>query len=338
MKPQVLFAISKSMFSKIFDEEDFARLVERVTVLPNEPSVELPETITADWIKDNISQAEILLTGWSTPGPLTAEILDNAKNLKIVVHSAGSVKYLVNDDFFSRGLRICNTRSALAKGVAETTLGMIIASLKLFMPCAEQIKQGNWRVSELIDKVLEPYKITVGVVAMSEVGKNLLTLLKAFEVEKIVYDPYVDEQMVAQFGAKKVELDELCRSSDAIAICAPSTPQTRHMFSSKQFAMMKPHARIINTSRGALIDESALIENLRAGRFYALVDVTDPEPPAEDSPLRTLPNCHLLPHIAGHVNNGCKRQGRLAVDEILRFVDTGNVEWEVTADAISRMA
>ncbi len=335
---RVLVGMYRSMFQTIFDEKDIARLNGKVEIIPENPQESLPEQMSLDWIKENIDDAEILITGWGTPGKIGAELLDKAKNLKLIVHSAGSIKYLISDDFFGKGVRICNTRSALALGVAETTLAMLIASLKLFMPCADEIRKGNWRVPKLIHDILELYGITVGVVAMSEVGKHLLRLLEPFEVRKIVYDPYADKQVIEDFGAEKVELDELCRLSDAIAICAPSTPQTRGMFSREQFAMMKPSVRIINTARGALIDEAALIENLKEGRFYALLDVTEPEPPAKDSPLRKLPNCHLLPHIAGHLNNGCKRQGRLAVDEIIRFVETGQLEWEVTSEAISRMA
>ncbi len=335
---RVLIGISKSMFKRIFDENDIARLSGKVQLIPNNPPESLPEEITHDWIKTHIGQADILITGWSTPGPLTKKILDEAQNLKLVVHSAGSVKHLVIDEFFNRGLRICNTRNALARGVAETTLAMLISSLKLFLPCAERIKTGQWRVPELVDNILELYNITIGVIAMSEVGKYLLKLLEPFEIRKLVYDPYADSETVKSFGAEKTELNDLCQQSDAIAICAPSTPQTRHMFGKEQFAIMKPHARIINTSRGALIDESALIDTLRSGRLYAFLDVTDPEPPAEDSPLRKLPNCHLLPHIAGHINNGCKRQGRLAVDELLRFIESGKLEWEVTPEALARMA
>ncbi len=335
---RILIGMYRHMFSKIFDPSDIARLEGKAQIIPEHPYENLPEKITENWIKQNISQADILITGWGTPAPLTTDILDEAKNLKLVVHSAGSVKHLINEDFFRRGLRICNTRNALARGVAETTFALVIASLKLFFPCSDQTKLGNWRVPEITDNILEPYKITVGVIAMSEVGKYLLKLLEPFEIKKLVYDPYADEKLAAEFGAEKVRLDELLKLSDAIAVCAPSTPETRHMLSNQQFEIMKPHARIINTSRGAIIDESALIENLRKGRFYAILDVTDPEPPAQDSPLRQLPNCHLLPHIAGHVNNGCKRQGQLAVDEIIKFIETGNPQWEVTENVLHRMA
>ncbi len=334
---KALFAIDRAMFARIFAPSDVKKLKEKIDAIPADPGSELPGEMTIDWIASNIDSAEILITGWGTP-KLTSELLDSAKNLKAIVHSAGSIKYLIPEDFFSRGIKIANVRHALARGVAETTLAMIIASMKMFMPLSRAVREDSkWRDCEWKDWIIEPYQITVGVVALSEVGKHLLDLLKSFQIDRIVYDPYAAEETIASYGARKVELDELCRNSDVISICAPSTPQTRHMFGREQFAMMKPRARIINTSRGALIDEDALIENLQAGRFNAFLDVTDPEPPADDSPLRTLPNCYLLPHIAGHVNNGCLRQGRLAVDEVLQFAEKSSLTWAVAKDALARM-
>jgi len=100
---------------------------------------------------------------------------------------------------------------------------------------------------------------------------------------------------------------------------------------------MKPGGRLINTSRGALIDEQALGESLEAGRLYAMLDVTDPEPPALDSLLRTSPYVTLTPHIAGHAANGKKRQGRLVVEEIKRYLAEGRFQWQVTHDSLQRM-
>jgi len=334
----VLFGIDRKMFHRVFDPADVARGTGKLAWIPPNPSADLPETISLNWIEDRITEAEVLITGWGTPA-LTEDLLDRAKKLRLVLHSAGSVKHLLTPTFFQRGLTIGNARAALARGVAETALGMIIASAKMFPPMMEATRKGAWHGSgEYHDWVLELYNVTIGVVGLSEVGKNLLRLLRPFEdTQRILYDPYATPEAVASHGAKKVELADLCRRSDIIVLCAPATPQTHHMIGAEQFRLMKPRVRLVNPARGSLVDEAVLIEYLRAGKLTAFLDVTDPEPPAADNPLRSLPNCFLTPHIAGAVNNGVKRQGRLVVDELLKYLSEGTIQWKVRAEDLSRM-
>jgi phosphoglycerate dehydrogenase-like enzyme len=331
-----LTAVPKSTFTDCFDTKSVNRIQKLVTLMPDNPLRELPEAITPDWLLQNIGQAEILITGWGTP-PLTDKIIQKAPNLKAIVHSAGSVKYLVPASAFERNIAVTNARHALARGVAETTLGLIITSAKMVFPLNQQVRNGGWFTEPFSSWTKELYQITVGVIAASEVGKQLLKLLENFEVDRIVYDPYADEKTIESFGARKVGLNELCSTSDVIAVCAPSTPETFHMIGRKQFKQMKEGVRLINTARGALIDEEALSEQLREGKLYAMLDVTEPEPPAAESLLRRSPYVTLTPHIAGHAANGKKRQGRLVADEIEKFLADGRFAWQVSAESLKRM-
>jgi phosphoglycerate dehydrogenase-like enzyme len=333
---QALIAVPKSTFHQCFDPKDVSRLSEKVTVVPESPFDALPDQITPDWISSRIDPAEILITGWGTP-PLTDQIINRAGKLRAIVHSAGSVKSLVPPVAYQKGIAVANVRHALARGVAETALGMIIASSKMFFPLINETQKGYWRDAQRVDWVLELYQIKIGIIGASEVGKHLLDLLKSFEIDRIVYDPYASQESLNAFGAKKVELNELCSACDIIVVCAPSTPETFHMLGRSQFQLMKNRVRLINPARGSLIDETALAEALATGRLFAILDVTDPEPPAVDSPLRKSPNCVLTPHIAGHVNNGCRRQGRLLVDEVLRFLSEGKFAWQVSPETLTRM-
>jgi phosphoglycerate dehydrogenase-like enzyme len=331
-----LSAIPKSVFSDCFDTKSVDRLRKLVTLIPNDPFCELPDPITPAWISRFIGQAEILLTGWGTP-PLSDSIIHNAPNLKAIVHSAGSVKTLIPPSVFERKIAVTNARHALARGVAETTLGLIIASAKMIVPLSRQVQQGGWFTEPFKSWTKELYELKVGVIAASEVGKQLLRLLENFEVHRLVYDPYTDEKTIESFGAWKVGLNDLCSTCDVIAVCAPSTPETYHLLGRDQFKLMKDGVRLINTARGAIIDEEALAESLRAGRLYAMLDVTDPEPPAAESILRTSPYVTLTPHIAGHAANGKKRQGKLVVDEIEKFLVEGRFNWQVTREGLARM-
>jgi phosphoglycerate dehydrogenase-like enzyme len=333
---QALIAVPKSTIHQCFDPADIRRLAEKVTVFPESPFDALPDQITPDWISSRIDQAEILITGWGTP-PLTDEIINRAGKLRAIAHSAGSVKSLVPPAAYKKGIAVANVRHALARGVAETTLGMIIASVKMFFPLSKETEKGRWRDAPGVEWVMELYKIKIGIIGASEVGKHLLELLKPFEVERLVYDPYATQETLNTFGARKVELNELCSTCDVIVLCAPSIPETYHMIGRPQFQVMKDRVRLINPARGSLIDEAALIEELEKGRIFAMLDVTDPEPPAADSPLRKSPYCILTPHIAGAANNGCLRQGKMLVDEIFRFLAEGKFYWQVTPESLVRM-
>jgi phosphoglycerate dehydrogenase-like enzyme len=268
---------------------------------------------------------------------LSDAFIQSAPNLKAIVHSAGSVKALIPPSVFERKIAVTNARHALARGVAETTLGLIITSAKMVTPLSEQVRRGGWFTEPFNSWTKELYQITIGIIAASEVGKHLLSLLTNFEVDRLVYDPYADQKTIESYGAKKVSLDELCSISDIIAVCAPSTPETYHLLGKKQFSQMKTGVRLINTARGAIIDEQALAEPLKEGRLYAMLDVTEPEPPAADSILRTSPYVALTPHIAGHAANGKKRQGKLVVDEIEKFLTDGRFQWQVSAESLKRM-
>ncbi len=333
---QALIAVPKSTFHQCFDPKDVSRLSEKVTVLPESPFDSLPDQITPEWISGRIDRAEILITGWGTPA-LTDQIINRAGKLRAIAHSAGSVKTLVPPIAYQKGIAVANVRHALARGVAETALGMIIASAKMFFPLSKETEKGYWRDASGVEEVMELYQIKIGIIGASEVGKHLLELLKPFEVDRLVYDPYATQEALNAFGAKKVELNELCSASEIIVVCAPSIPETFHMLGRPQFKLMKDRVRLINPARGSLIDEAALIEELEKGRLFVILDVTDPEPPAKDSPLRKNPNCVLTPHIAGAVTNGCRRQGRLLVDEVFRFLAEGKFQWQVSPETLTRM-
>jgi phosphoglycerate dehydrogenase-like enzyme len=135
----------------------------------------------------------------------------------------------------------------------------------------------------------------------------------------------------------KVELDDLLRRADIVSLHAPAKPETYQMLNAGRLALMKDEALLINTARGTLIDESALVTELRQGRFFAFLDVTDPEPPAGDSPLRQLENVVVTPHLAGCIES-CARLGEMAVEELRRFFTGEPPLYQVTADMLARIA
>jgi phosphoglycerate dehydrogenase-like enzyme len=136
-----------------------------------------------------------------------------------------------------------------------------------------------------------------------------------------VYDPYVDEAEAEELGVTKCDLKTLMSDSDAVSLHAPNLPKLRHMIGAEELACMKDGSAFINTARGALVDEQALIQELESGRIYACLDVTDPEPPEADSPLFTLPNVVLTHHNAGAMGLEARRIGAQCFEELKRYVE-----------------
>lgn len=318
---RILFFLPASMQARCFRKSDLDRLTAGHEVVLS--GAESDEDLASLWRK-HAAEMDCLVTGWSTPA-LTEVMLDKACRLQLIVHAAGSVKHLIPDSTWRRGIRVASTRGALAIGVAETTLGLIISGLKGFFPANELTRDGGWKTAPTDiggARVRELFGLTIGVIGASTAGRQLIRLLKAFEVRICVHDPYLNSVEAEALGVEPVSLEQLLQISDVISLHAPSLPQTRHMLDRKQFAAMKDNAIFINTARGTLVNESALIEELQTKRIWAMLDVTDPEPPAADHPFRKLSNVVLLPHIAGAVANGCYRMGRSAVNELLAF-DSG---------------
>ncbi|MBN1347076.1 MAG: hydroxyacid dehydrogenase [Phycisphaerae bacterium] len=337
-KPTICYLLTEEMLSACFRPQDIERLEAEVRPIggPMKSTEDVPP-------EDLLSRADIMLTCWGSP-PVKGAILEAAKRLKLVMHSAGSVHHLVDEALFDRGVRLASCNHALAVGVAHMILGFLIVAGKRGWTIPPLTRAGHWsrRSEELAEesgaKVIEMFDIDVGVISASLVGRELCKLLRSFEVRTLLYDPYVTDAEAAELGAEKVDLETLLRRSDMVSLCAPALPTTRHMMGAAEFRMMKDHAIFINTSRGQNLDEAALAAELAKGRLFAMIDVTDPEPPPDDHPFFSLPNVIVTNHIAGHKNNGRFRQGQYAVDEILRFARGKPLANEITRWRLETMA
>ncbi len=333
---RVLLHLPASMLKHCFSPKDLERLRYHEVVAPDGDA---PAALLEVW-RQNAASLDLILTGWDSP-PITDAMLDEAPGVRAVIHAAGSVKPFIPGSIWRRGIRVASCSDALGVGVAETTLGMIIAALKGFFPSHRVTAAGGWQ-AELLAlesfKVRELYEVTVGVIGASRVGRHVIRLLKAFEVRVLLVDPHVDEREAANLGVERVSLDELMAQSDVVTLHAPALESTRAMLGKREFALMKNGAVFINTARGMIVDEPALVDELCTGRIWAFLDVTAPEPPSRDHLLRSLPNVILTPHISGALANGCLRMGRSAVEQALEFARGELMHGEITADRFSQLA
>jgi phosphoglycerate dehydrogenase-like enzyme len=154
------------------------------------------------------------------------------------------------------------------------------------------------------------------------IGRAMCQLLKHFDMHVLAYDPFFPAAQAASLGIEMVALDEIFRRSDVVSLHTPWLKETEGMIAGRHFDLMKPGAAFINTSRGAVVNEPEMIAVLqRRPDLFAVLDVTWPEPPVPGSPLYTLDNVVLTPHIAGSMNGECRRMGRYMVEEARRYLN-----------------
>jgi phosphoglycerate dehydrogenase-like enzyme len=171
------------------------------------------------------------------------------------------------------------------------------------------------------------------------IARRVIQLLKAFDVDCIVYCPFLTETDAADLGIESCSLAEVFRRSDVVSIHTPLLPQTKGLIDGELIASMKEGATLINTARGAVVKEAEMVEVLRRRRdLSAVLDVCDPEPPPAQSPLVRLPNVTLTPHISGSLGPECSRLGRYMVEELTRYLEGQPLRWQITEELAAKLA
>ncbi|HTV74879.1 MAG TPA: hydroxyacid dehydrogenase [Candidatus Acidoferrales bacterium] len=334
-RPKALIALNPEANLHTFGPGQRARLESLVDLVRATPIERWDEPRVAD----ELAQIEILITGWGAPA-VDRAILAAAPHLALIAHLAGSVKGLVDPAAWDRGILVTSAAAANAEPVAEFTLGAIL----LFNKRALQLRDlyREVRRSVKVERHRMPgignYRKTIGIIGASAIGRRVIELLAPFSFQVLLYDPYVGAEEAERLGVRIVELDTLVAESDVVSIHAPATPQTHHMIDQRRLRLMRDHAILINTARGSLVDQEALVEELRTGRIEALLDVTDPEPLPPDSPLYDLRNVFLTPHIAGSIGTEAHRLTESILREIERFVAGEPLAHPVRGELLERLA
>lgn len=283
-----------------------------------------------------LASTELLMGTWGMP-VLDAEFLARMPRLRGVFYGAGSVKGFTRDAFWERPLVLSAAPAANAVPVAEFTVAAIILSLKkVWQHLFDAKTHRRW---ERLKDIPGNYHTTVGLVSLGLIGRLVAERLRSYDHRVLIYDPFVPESTIRALGAEPATLAEIFIRSDAISLHTPWLPETVGMVHAGLLETMKPHATLINTARGAIINEADLFSVLqKRPDLTAFVDVTYPEPPAKDSPFYTLPNIFTTPHIAGSTDDECGRMGQLAVEEARRLVMGEPLQHAISREQLARMA
>ena len=316
-RPCALLLMWPDTFTTQFD----AQRVERIVALCRLGRPVVAADLDDPALADRLTDVEVLVTSWGAP-TLTAERLRRMPNLRAVFHAAGTVRDLVSDELWKRGIVITSAAEANAIPVAEFTYAQIVLAGKRaqYLARVPRLFRNGWRAQLDSDRYTN-YGRRVGIVGYSRIGRRVVAQLQQLDTtEVLVYDPYADPAAVATAGARLTGLDELLRSVDVLSLHAPLLPETVGMIGARELALLGDGATVVNTARGALIDTDALTRECSSGRLDAVLDVTEPEPLAEDSPLYDLPNVSITPHVSGSLGSETLRLTDAALDELERWV------------------
>ncbi|MGV3484878.1 MAG: 2-hydroxyacid dehydrogenase [Planctomycetaceae bacterium] len=232
---------------------------------------------------------------------IDAELFDAAgPDLRVVSNYAVGVNNIDLAEAKRRGIAVGNTPDVLTDATADLAVALLLAAARHLKPASDEVRQGQWKTWEPTGWLgCDLLGRTIGIVGMGRIGSAVARRLAGGWGMKVLYTARSDKSIAGVRHCQRVELDRLLADSDFVSLHTDLNDQTRNMIGERELALMKPTAVLINTARGAVLDQDALADALRSGRIFAAgLDVTEPEPLNPQHPLVALPNCIILPHIA----------------------------------------
>lgn len=283
---------------------------------------ETERMLTFDEITERIGDCDVYVTTWGSPR-LDESILAAAPRLKLLTHLCGTVVPFVSDAMWGRGIRVLSGNRYFAESVAEGTLAYMLSALRDIPRYSRRLKEDRlWKTTGDYNRGLAGKKI--GIISYGAIAKNLVRILSVFRVELYVYDIVpLPEADVQKYGLHQATMEEIFGSCDIITVHTPLFDATRHLIGAPLLSRIRPGALLINTSRGAVIDQRALEAELADGRFRAVLDVYEEEPPKPGCPLYELSNVTMMPHMGGPTIDLRQVITRDLLQESARFLENG---------------
>jgi phosphoglycerate dehydrogenase-like enzyme len=276
-----------------------------------------------------LRDATACLTGWGTPA-FSEALLADLPRLGLIAHTAGTVRRMIPRSVFGSRIKVTHATEAMADAVAEHVLAQALLAVQHLHRDDKAMRAGVWPERWDLRRHLLGAQ-TVGIWGLGRVGLAAARLFAAFGCRVLGSDPTVTKAGAKRLGIALMPLGDMFAQSDIVCLLAPLLDTTRGAIDAKLLARLGDGAVVINSGRGALVDEAALLAELRSGRISAAIDVYPTEPPKRDHPYRHLDNVILSPHVGGHTIETHFRQGAAMVEEIGRYLRGEPLRWEVTA-------
>lgn len=281
---------------------------------------------------DMLEEANVIFSGWYPP-KMDEAFLYHAPNLKIVFYAAGSIRPIVTEAFWDRGIRISSAYTLNAIPVSEYALSQILFCLKRGWYFSRAVKEG------IPVSIMEPvpgiYHSVVGIVSLGQIGRRVCKLLQSFEVDIIAYDPFVSKQTADDLGVTLCTLEELFQKSDVVSIHTPVLKETEGMITGNHISSMKKHASLINTAKREIVRENEMVDVLKQRQdLQVFIDGHIDNA----SSIMSLPNVILTPYAAGARDMECRRLGRFMTEDLQRYIKGEPLMGEITRDQAANLA
>jgi D-3-phosphoglycerate dehydrogenase len=250
--------------------------------------------------------------------PVTARVINSLERCQIIVRRGIGYDSVDVSAATAKGIPVANVPEYCTDEVADHAMALLLSAARKVTAARDQTRSGGWDFKKLLP-IPALKDSTLGLVGFGKIPKAVAARARCFGLKVQASDPFIPAELAAEHGVKLVSLEELLASSDFISIHAPLTDDTRGMISKREFSLMKPSAVLINTARGPVVDEAALIEALKDRRIaFAALDVVTQEPPTADNPLRKISNVIVSPHIAWYSERSAQLLGEKVARDIVR--------------------
>lgn len=252
--------------------------------------------------------------------PIDAEVMDAAgPQLKVISQMAVGFDNVDVAEATRRGIPVGHTPGVLTEATADFAFTLLASAARRVVEAAAYVKAGRWKTwGPTLLLGADLWGATLGIIGFGRIGRAVARRARGFNMRLIYYDVWPNEEVAAELGAEYLPLDDLLRQADFVTLHVPLTPETYHLIGERELKLMKLSALLINTSRGPVVDPEALYQALVNGDIAgAALDVTEPEPIPMDSPLLTLPNCLIVPHIASASISSRNRMAEMAAANLI---------------------
>ena len=273
--------------------------------------------ITPEQISEKIVSYEVVVVRSRTK--LVKELIEKADNCKIIARVGVGLDNIDQVAAKEKNIRVINAVEGAITAVAELVVGLMLSMAREIPRADREIRNGNWIKKEMMGSELKGKYL--GIVGLGNIGKRLGRIARALNMNIIGYDVVpIDEEFSKEVGLMKADLDTLLSSSDYVSLHVPLLDSTKHMINAEKLKMMKKTARIINTSRGGVIDEDALYNALKAGNLAgAALDVFEAEP-ATGNNLTSLPNFISTPHMGAQTKEAQSLAANVIAEKIIQIL------------------
>ena len=290
---RILVTIPKGdVFDSFFDEEAKKLLSELGEVEYNESEMRLSEEELCKKLNDK----DVCITGWGD-GPFSEKTVGCCDKLKVIAHTGGSVGNLTPDCVYDKGITVLSGNEIYADSVAEGIICYILSSLRRIPYYTNKMQNDGWHEKNWYNEGLIGKK--VGIVGFGAVSRYLLDYLKPFRCEVFVYSRHMSDENAERYGVEKKDMDFIFSNCDVISLQLAQNKENYHIVSFDYLEKIKREALLVNTSRGSVLDEKALVKTVEKNGYRAVLDVFEQEPLPMDSILRNNAGIMLIPHMGG---------------------------------------